>query len=150
MAASASRGPEASVIAACPSCGTRNRVPSVAKGTPRCGSCKEPLPWLVAASDADFADVVERSPTPVLLDLWAPWCAPCRMVAPGVERVAGELAGRIKAVQVNVDESPAVAARFDARSIPTLLVLRGGEVVARQVGALPADALLRWVRTVVT
>ncbi len=139
----------ASVITACGSCGTRNRVPAAAGGTPRCGSCKKPLPWLVAATDAEFAEVVERSPVPVLLDLWAPWCAPCRMVAPGVERVAGELAGRVKAVQVNVDESPGVAARFDARSIPTLLVMRRGEVIARQVGALPADALLRWVEAAV-
>jgi thioredoxin 2 len=141
----AAPGP-AGVVVACRSCGTRNRVPAAATGTPRCAVCKHPLPWLVAAADADFAAVVERSPVPVLLDLWAPWCAPCRMVAPGVERVATELAGRVKAVKVNVDEAPAVAARFDARSIPTLLVLRDGRVVARQVGALPAEALLNWVR----
>jgi len=134
------------VIAACPACGTRNRIPAAASGTPRCGSCRKPLPWVVAAGDADFAEVAAQSPVPVLVDLWAPWCAPCRMVAPAVERAAGELAGRLKAVKVNVDEAPAVAARYDARSIPTLLVLRDGEVVARQVGALPADALLRWVR----
>jgi thioredoxin 2 len=137
------------VITACPACNTRNRVPAAAGGTPRCGSCKQPLPWLVTAGDGDFAEVAERSPVPVLVDLWAPWCAPCRMVAPVVERAAGELAGHLKAVKVNVDEAPSVAARYDARSIPTLLVLRDGAVVARQVGALPADALLRWVRSAV-
>jgi thioredoxin 2 len=131
---------------ACPACGRRNRVPAVAGGTPHCGSCRAPLPWLVAAGDADFADVADRSPVPVLLDLWAPWCGPCRAVAPAVARVARELAGHVKAVQVNVDEAPGVAARFGARSIPTLLVLRDGVEIARQVGALPADRLLGWVR----
>jgi thioredoxin 2 len=136
-------------IVACPACGRRNRVPAAASGTPRCGSCRAPLPWLVSATDAEFAAVAERSPVPVLLDLWAPWCGPRRAVAPAVERVTRELAGRVKAVKVNVDESPGVAARFAARSIPTLLVLRDGAEVARQVGALPADALLSWVRGVV-
>jgi thioredoxin 2 len=134
------------VTTACPHCGTRNRIPVVASGTPRCGSCRTPLPWLVSATDADFTDIAERSPVPVLVDLWAAWCAPCRMVAPAVERAAGEMAGRLKAVKVDVDQAPGVAARFDARSIPTLLVLRGGQVVARQVGALPPEALLAWAR----
>lgn len=134
------------VTTACPQCGTRNRIPVAASGTPRCGSCRTPLPWLVSATDADFTDIAERSPVPVLVDLWAAWCAPCRMVAPAVERAARDMAGRLKAVKVDVDQAPGVAARFDARSIPTLLVLRGGQVVARQVGALPPDALLDWAR----
>jgi len=83
---------------------------------------------------------------PVLLDLWAPWCGPCRAVAPAVARVARELAGRVKAVQVNVDEAPGVASRFGARGIPTLILLRDGAEVGRQVGALPADRLLDWTR----
>jgi thioredoxin 2 len=124
-------------------------VPKVAGGTPHCGSCRAALPWLVAAGDEDFDAVVGHSPVPVLLDLWAPWCGPCRAVAPAVARVARELAGRIKAVQVNVDEAPGVAARFGARSIPTLLLLRDGVEVDRQVGALPADRLLAWARTAV-
>ena len=98
------------------------------------------------AGDDDFAEIAERSPLQMLVDLWASWCAPCRMVAPAVERLTQELAGRIKAVKVNVDEAPRTAARFDARSIPTLLLLRDGRVVARQVGALPADPLSTWVR----
>jgi thioredoxin 2 len=134
-----------SVTAACPSCGRRNRIPVAASGTPRCGSCRTPLPWLVTATDADFTAIVERSPVPVLVDLWATWCAPCRMVAPAVERAARELAGQLKGVKVDVDQAPGVAARFDARSIPTLLILRNGQVAARQVGALSADALLAWV-----
>jgi thioredoxin 2 len=85
----------------------------------------------------------------VLVDLWAPWCGPCRMVAPGVEQAARELAGRLKVVKVNVDDAPDVSRRFEARSIPTLLVLRGGRVVARQVGALPANRLVAWARTAI-
>ncbi len=133
-------------IVACPACGKRNRVPTAAAGTPRCAQCKAALPWLVSAGDADFAEIADAARVPVLVDLWAPWCAPCRMVAPAVERIARELAGRIKAVKVNVDSAPQLAARFQARSIPMLLILRGGEVVARQVGAVPAEQLLAWAR----
>ncbi len=132
-------------VVACPSCGKKNRVPAAASGLPRCANCHTPLPWLANAADDDFDRVAGDSPVPVLVDLWAPWCGPCRMVAPGVEQAARQLAGRLKVVKVNVDEAPRVAARFNATSIPTLLVLDRGQVKARQVGAVPADALLRWV-----
>jgi thioredoxin 2 len=135
-------------IVMCPSCSKRNRVPAAAAGTPRCAACHAALPWLVAAGDADFDDAIAARPA-VLVDLWAPWCGPCRMVAPGVEQAARELAGRLKVVKVNVDDAPGVSRRFDARSIPTLLVLRGGRVVARQVGALPADRLVAWARAAI-
>ncbi len=133
-------------IVSCPACGRRNRLPRAALGMPRCGQCQTPLPWLVVAGDADFTEVAENARVPVLVDLWAPWCGPCRMVSPAVERAAGELAGRMKAVQVNVDESPQVTARFQVRGIPTLLLLRDGREVARRVGALPADQLLAWAQ----
>lgn len=132
-------------VTACPSCGTKNRVPASATGTPRCASCHADLPWLVEAGDADFGDAVAGR-MPVLVDLWAPWCGPCRLVSPAVERAGVELAGRLKVVKVNVDEAPGVSARFEVQGIPTLLVLRDGQPVARQVGALPADRLLDWVR----
>lgn len=135
-------------IVACGSCGTKNRVPVSASGTPRCASCRADLPWMVDAGEDDFA-AAARSRVPVLVDLWAPWCGPCRTVAPGVERAATELAGRLKVVKVNVDEAPGVSARFGVQGIPTLLVLRDGEPVARQVGALPADRLVAWVRGVI-
>ena len=112
---------------------------------PRCANCHAPVPWLTNAADADFDRVAGESPVPVLVDLWAPWCGPCKMVAPGVEQAARKLAGRLKVVKVNVDQAPAVSARYDARSIPTLLILDRGKVKARQVGAVPADVLLRWV-----
>jgi thioredoxin 2 len=135
-------------IVACPNCGKRNRVPAAARGVARCAACHTALPWLTAAGDGDFEEVVTSS-LPVLLDLWAPWCGPCRVVAPGVEQVARELAGRLKAVKVNVDEAPRIAERFGVRGIPTLLILRQGREVARQVGAVPPPALLRWVEEVI-
>ncbi len=132
-------------IVTCSSCGKRNRVPSAAAGTPRCAACHADLAWLVAAGESDFDRAVDAR-VPVLVDLWAPWCGPCRMVAPGVERAAQELAGRLKVVKVNVDEAPGVSARFGVQGIPTLLVLADGRLVARQVGALAPDRLLGWVR----
>jgi thioredoxin 2 len=136
-------------IVACRSCGKRNRVPRSATGRPRCASCHADLPWLVDADADDFDDAV-CAPVPVLVDLWAPWCGPCKMVAPGVEHAAADLAGRLKVVKVNVDEAPAVSIRFGVQGIPTLLVLRQGRVAGRHVGALPADRLIEWVRGLVS
>ena len=130
-----------SSIVACPSCGKPNRVPAAATGSPRCARCRAALPWIVDADDASFAEVAERSPLPVVVDLWAPWCGPCRVVGPVLAQLATELAGRCKLVKVNVDRAPAIQARFSVRSIPTLVVMRGGREVARQVGAAPADRL---------
>jgi thioredoxin 2 len=129
----------------CENCGRRNRVPAAAAGTPRCGNCHQPLPWIVDAGDEDFAEVAERASVPALIDLWAPWCGPCRMVSPALEQLATEMAGRLKLVKVNVDESPKLQQRFGVQAIPTLLVLRGGAVAARQTGAAPAAALRTWL-----
>jgi thioredoxin 2 len=134
-------------ILTCADCGRRNRVPAAATGVPRCASCGAALPWLTSADDSDFGEVVMASSLPVLVDLWAPWCGPCRVVGPGVEQAARAFAGRLKVVQVNVDSAPQVAARFQAQSIPTLLLLRTGQVQVRQVGAVPPDALQRWVQS---
>jgi thioredoxin 2 len=136
-------------VVTCPNCGRRNRVPATARGVPRCAACHTALPWLTSAGDDDFEQVVTAASLPVLVDLWAPWCGPCRVVAPGVEQAAQELAGHLKAVKVNVDEAPRVAERFGVRGIPTLLVLRQGREVARQVGAVPPPALVRWVEEVI-
>ena len=135
----------AAEVVLCSSCGVRNRVPAVATGLPRCASCHADLPWLVEATDADF-DTVTDGRLPVLVDLWAPWCGPCRMVAPAVERSSQEFAGRLKVVKVNVDRAPGISARLGVQGVPTLLLLRQGRVVARQVGALPESHLLSWVR----
>ncbi len=132
-------------VVVCANCGTKNRVPAAADGVPRCGKCHAPLRWVVNASDGDFATVVEASTIPVLVDMWAPWCGPCRMVSPVLEQIAGEFAGRLKLVKVNADEAPGLSQRFNVMAIPTLILLRGREVIATQVGAAPAAALRSWV-----
>jgi thioredoxin 2 len=132
-------------LVTCPNCGRKNRVPAAAAGVPRCGNCHQPLPWIADADDNTFAEVAEAASLPVVVDLWAPWCGPCRMVSPALAQVATELRGRIKLVKVNVDDSPKIQQRFAVQAIPTLLVLRQGEVVARQAGAAPAARLRAWV-----
>jgi thioredoxin 2 len=133
----------------CPSCGATNRVPVAALRAgkrPVCGKCKTPLAagtGPVTVTDANFATEVEAAPTPVLLDLWAAWCGPCRMLAPVIDELAGEWAGRVKVGKLNVDENPSTAGRFGVRSIPTLLVLRGGREVDRLVGVLPKAEIAR-------
>ena len=136
----------------CPACGATNRV-NAAKRGPICGRCKAALDAgaaPIAVSDATFADLVEASPLPVLVDAWAPWCGPCRMLAPTIDELAAELAGRLRVGKLNVDENPQTAARFDLRSIPTLLLFQGGKEVDRIVGVLPKSEITRrlerWVR----
>lgn len=129
----------------CANCGKANRVPAAADGRPQCANCHQPLPWIAVAGDGDFAEVVERSKVPVLVDLWATWCGPCRMVSPALEQLATERAGRLKLVKVDVDAAPQIAARFSVRAVPTLLVMERGEVLARQSGAAPVAALRTWL-----
>ena len=133
----------------CPSCGATNRVPpeKVAQGLkPVCGRCKTYLladNKPVTVTDATFASEVERSPVPVLLDMWAPWCGPCRMIAPVLEELSREMAGRVRVAKLNVDENPGTAARFNVMSIPTLLVLKGGREMERIVGVQPKTEIVR-------
>lgn len=134
-----------SEVVRCGHCGQANRVPGAAAGTPRCAKCHEPLPWIAEADDTTFSEVAEAAKVPVLVDLWAPWCGPCRMISPALEQVARDLAGQIKLVKVNVDISPAISRRFEAQAIPTLLILRRGQVKARQTGAVPLASLRTWV-----
>jgi thioredoxin 2 len=132
-------------LLSCPSCGKTNRVPAHASGHPRCGNCKADLPWIVSAGDSDFAAVAEQSPVPVLVDFWAAWCGPCRMVSPVLDTLARERPGKLKLVKVDVDTSPGLSRRFDVQAIPTLMVLVDGKVAARQAGAAPANVLRSWL-----
>jgi thioredoxin 2 len=131
----------------CPSCGATNRLPveEIGRGKKAvCGRCKTPLVAAgpVTVSDATFAAEVERATLPVLVDMWAPWCGPCRMVAPIVDQIAADLTGRVKVVKMNVDDNPATSSRFGVRSIPTLLVFKDGREVDRIVGAQPKAAIV--------
>ena len=127
-------------VLVCAACGKRNTIRPSARGAPHCGSCGKPLPWVVNATDATF-DAEAAAAALVLVDLWAPWCGPCRFVSPILEELGREYAGRLKVIKVNVDDNPALSRRFEATAIPTLVVLRDGRVVDRFQGALPKSDL---------
>jgi thioredoxin 2 len=144
------------LVIRCPACGVGNRVPRAKIGQglePVCGRCKTPLrvdtkPLVV--TDASFSVDVERSPLPVLVDAWAAWCGPCRMIAPMIDELAAEMAGRVRVAKLNVDENPATAARFGLHSIPTLLVFKGGQEVDRIVGVQPKSEISRRLEPLIT
>jgi thioredoxin 2 len=129
----------------CPTCGTVNRIPAERAGAPaRCGKCRTPLATTVtpvAVSDATFETVVLKTMTPVLLDCWAEWCGPCHMLAPTIDAVARDYAGRVLVGKLDVDANPRTAARFEIRGIPTVLLFRHGQVVERLVGVQPRAAI---------
>jgi thioredoxin 2 len=119
-------------------------VAPASEGVPRCGNCHELLPWLVDADDESF-EAELRSSLPVLIDLWAPWCGPCKWVSPAIEEAATTHRGELKLVKVNVDEAPRTAARFEVRGIPTLVVMRDGQEVDRIAGAPSRADLMAWI-----
>ena len=144
-------------IQTCPKCGAKNRVDERAASVNQavCGKCGEKLPEIAASgaaatngkpqvvTDATFAaEVVSASASlPVLVDCWAPWCGPCRMVAPVLDQLAAESSGRYKIVKLNVDENPRISAEFQIRSIPTLLIFKHGKVVDQIIGAVPKQTI---------
>jgi thioredoxin 2 len=129
----------------CPTCGAVNRMPAGRAGKPaRCGKCKSPLATTVApvtVTDASFETIVLKATTPVLLDCWAEWCGPCHMLAPTIDALARDYAGRVLVGKLDVDANPRTAARYEVRGIPTLLIVDHGQVVDRLVGVQPRPAI---------
>ena len=140
---------DAKLHVVCPACGAVNRVAAGRLGDgPRCGTCKQPLftGKPVTLDEASFPRQVGRSDIPVVVDFWAPWCAPCRMMAPAFEQAAAQLEPRVRLAKLNTEEAPSLAAQYNIRSIPTLAVFRSGREVARQMGALGGPQLVQWIQ----
>jgi thioredoxin 2 len=136
-------------IITCLNCGTKNRVRPRAEGIPRCSVCHAPLPSIVETAAGGFDEEIVAS-VPVLVDFWAPWCGPCRMVSPLVEQMGREYAGRLKIVKLNIDDAPAIAARFGGQGSPLLLVIKDGREADRLVGAAPRAQLREMIERHVT
>jgi thioredoxin 2 len=136
----------------CPRCETTNRVPRERLGDgPTCGRCKRPLfdGHPVELDGPALARHIAASDIPVIVDFWAPWCGPCKVMAPHFERAAQELEPEVRLAKLNTEEEQSAAARHNIRSIPTLIAFKGGREVARQSGAMDAASLARWVRTAI-
>jgi len=137
------------LVVKCDVCGAANRVrPDVpVDKAPVCGKCRSPLPAVpttpLIITDSNFAQLVEASPLPVLIDMWAAWCGPCRMIAPTIEQLADDLAGRVTVGKMDVDANQRTAARFRVQSIPTLLVIKDGREAFRIVGVQSKESILR-------
>jgi thioredoxin len=133
-----------SEIISCNQCGARNRAVFTGDKQPVCGRCKSPLAKRVGPvvlTDATFEQLLDETEQPILIDMWAAWCGPCRMIAPIIDALAGEFSGRAVVAKLDVDANPRTASRFGVRSIPTLLILKGGREVDRIVGVQSAEAL---------
>lgn len=140
----------AALIVVCPHCQAPNRVPAEKLGAGgTCGKCKQPLftGAPVELDPAGFETQVGRSDLPVLVDFWAPWCGPCRMMAPAFAQAARQLEPQVRLAKLNTEEHQALAARFGIRSIPTLALFHNGREIARQAGAMDTANIVRWVKS---
>jgi thioredoxin 2 len=142
---------EQGILRPCPSCGTKNRIPAAhLASTGRCGSCKAELPPLaepLEANEAVFDAIVKDSTVPVLVDFWAAWCGPCRIVAPEVQKTAASMAGRAVVLKVDTDRNPSLAERFNVLSIPNFVVMKEGRVVMQRPGMVPQSTMEDWLRS---
>jgi thioredoxin 2 len=134
----------AATIITCPNCGKRNRIRPSSEGVPRCAVCHHLLPWVVDADRETFEAELAAS-VPVAIDFWAPWCGPCRVISPALERLARTHAGALKVVKVNVDQAPEIRARYGVQGIPLLVLVRDGEELDRLVGAVPEKQIEGWL-----
>lgn len=138
------------LLLSCGSCGKRNRMSFERLGQIfQCGECRSRLPApfepIEIKNTQGFEALISRSALPVLVDFWAPWCGPCKMVAPEMDKVAAEGSGRWLVVKVNTEELPTLASRFDVNAIPLMVVFKSGREFARQAGAMPAQGILRLI-----
>jgi thioredoxin 2 len=134
---------------ACPHCNAINRIPETRLSDgPNCGQCKQPLftGAPLNLTDASFAAHVERSSIPVVVDFWAEWCGPCKMMAPHFERAAKQLEPDVRLAKLDTDANPNTAGRFNIRSIPTMILFKNGREAARKSGAMEANTLINWIR----
>jgi thioredoxin 2 len=142
-----STSPEHSCTSICPAPPTRHQIPAISPRILRSRPRRRPQPWLVEADDNSF-DAAVAGPLPVLVDVSAPWCEPCRLLGLTVEQAASEFAGKLKVVTVSVDDAPAAVQRLGVQIVPTLVVMHHDRELARRVGALPAAALTEWLGAV--
>ena len=134
----------------CPNCDTTNRVARERQGAgPRCGTCKEPLfpGHPIELRKENFDRHIASNDLPVVVDFWAPWCGPCRMMAPAYEQAAQRLASDVRIAKLNTEDAPDIAGRFGIRGIPTMIAFRDGREVARQSGAMDLGGILGWIKT---